>query len=256
MKPILRYLSLSAQATWHHQVEEQLQHLHSLTPITAAEVILEHQRAGKPAFRDLARIGSAQRLGRLTAMKKVKRVLVALVGGTVLALGIALVVLPGPAFLVIPAGLAMLAVEFAWLRRWLRKARGWLPGKPVPGGAGDSPILPGDSPGGTGTPSATRKTAACKAHVSVVSVDGSPTGAGASRGWPAFGTHARPRRASASRSTRAGMRRFPQRRDPAEPDHAILEVLQCGYRRGEQVFRPAEVVVNDLTHHRGTPHAR
>jgi ribosome-associated translation inhibitor RaiA len=50
MKTTLRYLNLNAQATWHRQVEEQLQHLHSLTPITAAEVVLEHQREGKPAF--------------------------------------------------------------------------------------------------------------------------------------------------------------------------------------------------------------
>jgi len=35
------YLSLDAQATWHRQVEEELKHLHSLTPITAAEVVLE-----------------------------------------------------------------------------------------------------------------------------------------------------------------------------------------------------------------------
>jgi molecular chaperone GrpE len=39
-----------------------------------------------------------------------------------------------------------------------------------------------------------------------------------------------------------------QRHDPAHPDHAILEVFQRGYRRGEKVFRPAKVVVNDLTH--------
>jgi hypothetical protein len=109
----------------------------------------------------------------LTTMKKVKRVLVALVGGTVLALGIALVVLPGPAFLVIPAGLAILAVQFAWARRWLRRAREWLPGKPVQGSAGDSP-------GGRRRPSVTQKKAACKANISVVSVGGSPTGAGAS----------------------------------------------------------------------------
>jgi ribosome-associated translation inhibitor RaiA len=51
MKTTLRYLRLNAQATWHHQVEEQLQHLNTLTPITAAEVVLEHQRATKPAFR-------------------------------------------------------------------------------------------------------------------------------------------------------------------------------------------------------------
>jgi hypothetical protein len=63
------------------------------------------------------------------AIKKGKRIIVAAVGGTVLAVGFALVVLPGPAFLVIPAGLAILAMEFAWARRWLRKAKGFLPGK-------------------------------------------------------------------------------------------------------------------------------
>jgi len=56
MKTILRYLSLNAPATWHCQVEEQLQHLHGLTPITAAEVILEHQREGNPGFRVQVRL--------------------------------------------------------------------------------------------------------------------------------------------------------------------------------------------------------
>ena len=56
-------------------------------------------------------------------MKKIKRIIVAIIGGTVLAIGIALLVLPGPAFLVIPAGLGILAIEFAWARRWLRKAK-------------------------------------------------------------------------------------------------------------------------------------
>ena len=56
-------------------------------------------------------------------MKHVKRIVVMVLGGTVLAIGIALIVLPGPAFIVIPAGLAILAIEFAWARRWLNKAR-------------------------------------------------------------------------------------------------------------------------------------
>ena len=56
-------------------------------------------------------------------MHRIKRIMVTVVGGTVLALGIALIVLPGPAFIVIPAGLAILAIEFAWARRWLRSAR-------------------------------------------------------------------------------------------------------------------------------------
>lgn len=44
--------------------------------------------------------------------------------------------------------------------------------------------------------------------------------------------------------------------DPAQPDHAILDVFQCGYRQGDKIFRPAKVVVNRLTQSRGTQHAR
>lgn len=53
----------------------------------------------------------------------VKKAVVAVIGGTVLMLGICLIVLPGPAIVVIPAGLAILATEFVWARRWLQKAR-------------------------------------------------------------------------------------------------------------------------------------
>lgn len=47
-----------------------------------------------------------------------------------------------------------------------------------------------------------------------------------------------------------------QRHDPAHPDHAILEVFQHGYRRGQKVFRPAKVVVNDRTHSKQSSHGR
>lgn len=53
----------------------------------------------------------------------VKRFVVIVVGSTVLAFGVALLVLPGPAIVVIPCGLAILAIEFAWARRWLRKSK-------------------------------------------------------------------------------------------------------------------------------------
>ena len=59
----------------------------------------------------------------LENIKIVKRVIVSVVGATVLLIGIALLVLPGPAFIVIPLGLAILATEYAWARRWLRKVR-------------------------------------------------------------------------------------------------------------------------------------
>lgn len=68
--------------------------------------------------------------GRIITLKQFKRVVTAVVGSTVLAIGLVLVVLPGPAFLVIPAGLAILAIEFAWARRWLRSARALLRRRP------------------------------------------------------------------------------------------------------------------------------
>ena len=52
-----------------------------------------------------------------------RRIVVATVGATVLAIGLALIVLPGPAFVVIPIGLGILGLEFAWARRWLRKLK-------------------------------------------------------------------------------------------------------------------------------------
>jgi tellurite resistance protein TerC len=52
-----------------------------------------------------------------------RRIAVGLVGGTVLAIGVALIVLPGPAFVVIPLGLAILGLEFASARYWLRKVK-------------------------------------------------------------------------------------------------------------------------------------
>lgn len=52
-----------------------------------------------------------------------KRIAVALVGGTVLLVGIAMIVLPGPAIVVIPVGLGILGLEFAWARHWLRKIK-------------------------------------------------------------------------------------------------------------------------------------
>ena len=53
----------------------------------------------------------------------IKRIIVTVVGGTILVFGFLLIFTPGPAVLVIPAGLAVLGTEYAWARRWMRKAR-------------------------------------------------------------------------------------------------------------------------------------
>lgn len=55
--------------------------------------------------------------------KAARRVAIGVVGVTVLILGAVMIVTPGPAFVVIPVGLAILGIEFAWARHWLRKMR-------------------------------------------------------------------------------------------------------------------------------------
>lgn len=59
----------------------------------------------------------------MVTYKNVKRVVILILGTSVLLVGVAMIVLPGPAILVIPAGLAILATEFAWARFLLRKMK-------------------------------------------------------------------------------------------------------------------------------------
>ncbi len=55
--------------------------------------------------------------------KVAKRIVIGVVGGTVLLVGVAMIILPGPAFVVIPVGLGILSLEFAWARSWLKKIK-------------------------------------------------------------------------------------------------------------------------------------
>lgn len=61
----------------------------------------------------------------IATLKQAKRLVVALVGVTIVGIGIAMIVLPGPAIIVIPVGLGVLATEFVWARKLLHdlKAR-------------------------------------------------------------------------------------------------------------------------------------
>jgi tellurite resistance protein TerC len=55
--------------------------------------------------------------------KQARRVVVFVIGSTVLLIGIILIVAPGPAVIVIPLGLSILATEFVWARKWLNYAK-------------------------------------------------------------------------------------------------------------------------------------
>jgi tellurite resistance protein TerC len=55
--------------------------------------------------------------------KTARRIVILAVGSTVVAIGVVMLVTPGPGLVVIPIGLAILGIEFAWARHWLRKVR-------------------------------------------------------------------------------------------------------------------------------------
>ena len=63
-----------------------------------------------------------EKLG-LDRMPVIRKLVYTIIGVTVLLIGLAMIVLPGPAIVVIPLGLAILGSEFAWARRIVRRGR-------------------------------------------------------------------------------------------------------------------------------------
>jgi tellurite resistance protein TerC len=55
--------------------------------------------------------------------KQARKLVIAILGGSILLIGILMLVLPGPAVIVIPAGLTVLATEFGWARRVLARVK-------------------------------------------------------------------------------------------------------------------------------------
>ena len=56
-------------------------------------------------------------------MRRIARVMV---GSILLLAGLMMLVLPGPALIVIPLGLAILAIDFPWAKAVMQKTRIWL----------------------------------------------------------------------------------------------------------------------------------
>lgn len=96
-----------------------------------AEPLVEGERK-RPGFRD-------RYLRRNRTARLVWRSTVGVVGALIIAAGAALLPLPGPGWLIIFVGLAVLASEFAWAQRLLQYARDkvgawsrWVRRQPLP----------------------------------------------------------------------------------------------------------------------------
>ena len=64
--------------------------------------------------------GEVERL-LLLSVKGARRIVILITGVTVLLVGVVMIVTPGPAIVVIPVGLAILATEFVWAKRLLMR---------------------------------------------------------------------------------------------------------------------------------------
>lgn len=58
-----------------------------------------------------------------TSLRQIRRLAILVVGLTVVLIGLVMLVTPGPALVVVPVGLAILALEFTWARHLLRHVR-------------------------------------------------------------------------------------------------------------------------------------
>jgi tellurite resistance protein TerC len=112
-------------------VKMMLVHHYPIPPLTSLAVIAGILSVGVLASTSAARdtvallsplAGEMERLA-ISTYRQARRALVLMLGSSVLLIGLVMIVLPGPAILVIPLGLAILALEFAWARRWLNKIR-------------------------------------------------------------------------------------------------------------------------------------
>ncbi|HUQ71357.1 MAG TPA: PGPGW domain-containing protein [Planctomycetaceae bacterium] len=74
--------------------------------------------ASAPAIKTWLAPGAA-----LIFWQHARKVVVLVVGTTIILIGVALLILPGPGWLIIFGGLALLATEFAWARWMLKHAR-------------------------------------------------------------------------------------------------------------------------------------
>jgi tellurite resistance protein TerC len=59
----------------------------------------------------------------VVTLRQARKVVILVVGSTLLLLGLLMIVTPGPGFLTVFLGLALLGIEFAWARVWLAKVK-------------------------------------------------------------------------------------------------------------------------------------
>ena len=94
--------------------------LYGVLPATGLILLLSLGRAYMEVIAFANAMADDLSYGARYAVKNARKILVLVVGVTIVIIGVAMMVLPGPATVVIPLGLALLGTEFLWARRLLK----------------------------------------------------------------------------------------------------------------------------------------
>lgn len=85
--------------------------------------IVASTKAGRDTIALLSPLAGEMGELAVASYRQARRAVILVMGSSVLLIGIAMIVLPGPAILVVPLGLSILGIEFAWARQWLARVR-------------------------------------------------------------------------------------------------------------------------------------
>jgi tellurite resistance protein TerC len=118
---LLAYIGVKMMLVHHYPIPNTVS-LVVIGGILAVGVLVSLVVAGDPSSLRSPLADELERIALVT-YRQARRAAILIVGSSMLLIGIAMVVLPGPAIIVITLALSLLAVEFAWARRGLRRVK-------------------------------------------------------------------------------------------------------------------------------------
>jgi tellurite resistance protein TerC len=118
---LLGFIGIKLMLVHHYPIPNEVS-LAVIAGILAIGVIASLSVSRDPAALVSPLIGDLERLA-IATYRQARRAVILLVGASMLLIGVAMIVLPGPAILVVPLGLSILAIEFAWAARWLARLK-------------------------------------------------------------------------------------------------------------------------------------
>ena len=118
---LLGFIGIKLMLVHHYPIPNEVS-LAVIAGILAIGIIASMNVSRDPAALVSPLVGDLERLA-IATYRQARRAVILLIGASVLLVGIAMIVLPGPAILVVPLGLSILAIEFAWAARWLARLK-------------------------------------------------------------------------------------------------------------------------------------